>query len=68
MYTCKIHGRSNTDWCDACEKLLVCDCKDTDTQRVKDIRYGERDWTTTIYITYCMTCGAIKAIRRKGEN
>ena len=67
MYKCKEHGQSDTDWCNVCEKLLLCDCKDIETQRIKDIRYGERDWTVTIYITYCTSCGAIKMIRRKGN-
>ncbi len=60
MYNCTIHGQKKTDWCDECEKLLLCDCKDQDSARFKDLIYdvdciGERTVTVTIY--FCKTCG-----------
>jgi len=45
------------DWCDECQTLLRCDCSKLETQRFKDLVLGDRDWTATIYITFCPTCG-----------
>jgi hypothetical protein len=57
MYKCDKHGYFETDWCDQCEILLKCDCSTTETQRFKDLNYGDSYWTTTIYIIFCPVCG-----------
>jgi hypothetical protein len=43
---------------------MKCECKNTETQRIKDIildtNNGER--TITIYILYCVDCGDVVTI------
>jgi hypothetical protein len=46
-----------TDWCAECQTLLRCDCSKLERQRFKDLMFGDQDWTVTIYITFCLTCG-----------
>lgn len=65
MYVCPKHGVLDTEWCNPCGTILVCDCDDDGTStRIKDIRYdcdnGER--TVTIYIYHCATCGQVNGV------
>ncbi len=62
MYECDIHGELDTDWCDKCSKLLQCDCSDLTVERFKDMLYSKHDYTVSIYIEFCETCGEIKSI------
>ncbi len=62
MYKCKLHGKQETNWCDKCDEFLQCDCSDITTSRVKDVHYGEHDYTVTIYIEHCETCGEIQSV------
>lgn len=57
MYKCPKHGEMETDHCDECQTLLRCDCSKLETQRFKDLMFGDHDWTATIYLTFCPTCG-----------
>jgi hypothetical protein len=61
MYICEVHGELDTEFCDKCNKIVRCDCSDTDQKRVKDLTIdtdkGER--CVTIYFTICKTCGDI---------
>jgi len=64
MYVCETHGRLNTEWCDECNELVLCDCKEQEVTRFKDLIYdceaGER--TITIYLHHCMTCGEVSHV------
>lgn len=61
MYICEEHGKIECDWCDMCEKSIMCDCKDKTISKIKDISYecndGERN--ITIKIHHCETCGNV---------
>jgi hypothetical protein len=39
------------------EKCTVCGKGEYVISRVKDVIYGDKDWTVTIYIQHCDTCG-----------
>ena len=59
MYKCKKHGMLKSEWCEECQAVVECDCKDQTTTRFKDMIYdsdqGER--TITIRLYHCATCG-----------
>lgn len=67
MYTCLKHGEKKIAWCEECETLLTCDCSALETQRFKDLKYGDMDWTTTIYIKFCPFCGRTHDVTFKGN-
>ena len=37
MYICPSHGDIGKEWCDECEMIVDCDCKDVTTTRFKDL-------------------------------
>ena len=59
MYQCKKHGILKSEWCEGCQTVVECDCKDQTATRFKDMIYdseeGER--TITIRLYHCATCG-----------
>lgn len=63
-YNCDIHGELDSEFCEECEKIVDCDCKNQTYSRFKDLIYdcedGER--TVTIRIHHCETCGEISYI------
>ena len=67
MYICEIHGNLNIEWCDMCNTIVKCDCKDIVTTRLKDIAYECDDGgrNVTIYMAYCKCCGKAKGVSLK---
>lgn len=64
MYRCEQHGAIDSEWCDACKKIVSCDCKDQTYTKFKDMLYdcnsGER--SVTIRLHHCETCGMITGV------
>ncbi len=65
MYTCNIHGKLKTEWCDECGKIVSCDCSESDTARFKDLIFdcAEGERTVSVYIDYCNQCGKLFDVR-----
>lgn len=64
MFICEKHGDLKTEWCDSCEKLVDCDCRDIETVRFKDLIFDceAGELCITLYLKVCETCGDIKEI------
>lgn len=64
MYKCEKHGELTNSWCEECHECKKCDCRNTDTNRYKDmyLECEEGTKTFTIYVEYCETCGEIIGI------
>lgn len=59
MYRCPKHGVKEKDWCEECKTLLKCSCEKIETQRYKNIFYGEKDWSLELRIYFCANCGKV---------
>ena len=41
-YICEEHGDLESEWCEQCEKIVECDCKNQTVTRFKDMIYDSK--------------------------
>lgn len=59
MYICKQHGKQSTEWCQECQKILICDCATIDYQFIDIVVPFDNHKKERI----CQDCGKIHKIK-----
>jgi hypothetical protein len=55
-YKCRAcHENIDSEWHEECKSFAICNCDNTEEERLKDLHVG--NFTYTVYFKYCVDCG-----------